>query len=88
MIEFFKFMLKCLRYGGSYVFSSGPAGTNNHEPFETIGLIGYGVLVAAFGVFLLFVIKLDSVNWRAFLSLLASLPIMVIYFLIVFFFFI
>lgn len=86
MVDFLKFMLKCLWQGLSYVFSTGSAGTKTQAPFDVLGIIGFCVLAISFLLFGWFVVKLDSLSLRIIISLLISLVIVVAYFLIAYFF--
>ena len=83
MIKFFSFLLKCLWHASSFVFSSGPADvTTREEPFTTLGLIGFAFMAVSFLIFSWFVIKFDKLGLRIFVSILAALAIVIIYFLI------
>ena len=82
MVDFLKFMLKCLWQGSSYVFSTGSAGTKTQAPFDVLGIIGFCVLAISFLLFSWFVIKFESLSLRIIISFLISLVIVIVYFLI------
>ena len=74
MVDFLKFMLKCLWQASSSV--------KPQPPFDVLGIIGLFVLSISFVLFSWYVVKLDSLSLRIIISLLISLAIVVAYFLI------
>ena len=84
MVDFLKFMLKCLWQGSSYVFSAGSAGEKTQEPIDILGIAGFGVLVASFFLIYWLLEKFESSCLCTIIILLISLVIVIVYFLIAF----
>lgn len=81
MVNFIKFMLKCIWHGSSYVFTGAPA-VKPQEPFAVLGLIGFAIFTVSFGILSWFIVKLDSLSLRIIVSVLLSLILVILYFLI------
>ncbi len=85
MANFIKFMLKCIWYGSSYVFTASPA-MKPHEPFAVLGIIGFCIFSASFLLSSWFVVKLKSLYLKIIVSMLISLIPVIFYFIIAYFF--
>ena len=85
MLDFIKFMIKCLWHGSSYIFTGAPA-VEPPEPFHGIGLIGWYIFVISFGISGWFVLKASKKQTLSyleiFLSMLVSLIPVILYFII------
>ena len=77
MVDFLKFMLKCIWYGLGAGSRSGP-----HRPFDILGAIGFAIWTSLVIILSLFVVRIKSWKLNIVVSMLLALVMTVPYFLI------
>ena len=85
MVDFLKFMLKCIWYGSGYVISAGSS-SGPHRPFDTLGIIGFGIWTLFLIILSISVVKIKSLYLNLLVSMLLAFVMTVPYFLIAYWF--
>ena len=83
MIAFLKFMIKCLWEGSGYLFCAYPA-VESEKPFDVIGIGGFWIILISFALFYFFIVKFQSPFFHVATSVLISVLISTVYFLLMF----
>ena len=79
MVDFLKFMLKCIWY-------VGPSRSGPHRPFDILGTIGFGIWTLFLIILSAYVVKIKSSNLNLLVSMLLAFVMTVPYFLIAYWF--